>query len=196
MKISYHTPGAPGAPPSLAASFTQRGIALIIVMISIFILAILAGGFAYSMKVETKLARNSNNETELEWLGRSGVEYARWILGEQMKIPNEPYDAENQVWAGGQGGFGTTNSALAEVQREVHLGNGSFTWKITDLEQKWNINTANEQILQQALIVMEGDAGDFTSMVGAILDWIDPDDREHDVAHNTETDYYKWLNPP
>jgi len=65
----------------------QSGIALIVVMISIFVLAILAGGFAFSMKIETKLARNANNETELEWLGRSGVEYARYIIAEQAKLP-------------------------------------------------------------------------------------------------------------
>ena len=35
------------------------------------------GIFAYNMRVETKLAMNSNNETEMEWLGRSGVELAR-----------------------------------------------------------------------------------------------------------------------
>ena len=80
-------------------SRSKAGIALIIVLISIVVLTMLAGGFAYSMKVETRLAQNANSEAELEWLGRSGVEYARWILAEQMKIPQEPYDALNQVWA-------------------------------------------------------------------------------------------------
>src|SRR5207247_8291961 len=98
---------------------SRAGIALVIVMICIFVLSVLAGGFAYSMKVETKLARNANNETELLWLGRSGVEYARWVLAQQLNIPNEPYDALNQVWAGGQGGFATSNSPLANVQRTI-----------------------------------------------------------------------------
>src|SRR5512141_1275205 len=118
----------------------RDGIALIIVLISITVLAVLAAGFAFTMNVETKLARNANNETELEWLGRTGVEYARWILAEQMKINMEPYDGLNQVWDGGQVGIGTTNSPLVDVQKEVTLGNGSFTWKITDLERKANIN--------------------------------------------------------
>jgi type II secretory pathway component PulK len=109
----------------------SSGIALIIVMISVTVLAILAGGFAYSMKVETRLARNANNESELEWLGRSGVEYARWILSEQMRIGAEPYDGLNQIWAGGPGGIGTTNSALLGVQREVKLGNGSLPGKFS-----------------------------------------------------------------
>ena len=44
------------------------------VMIAIFVLSVLVGAFAYSMKVETKLAMNANQETESTWSdGRSGV---------------------------------------------------------------------------------------------------------------------------
>src|SRR5262245_36509683 len=179
-------------PPASACS-AQSGIALIIVMISVFVLAILAGGFAYSMKVETKLARNANSETQLEWLGRSGVEYARWILAEQLKINAEPYDALNQVWAGGPGGIGTSNSPLAYVQRTVMLGNGSFTWKIVDLEGKANINTASEGMLQSALMMVGADPGDMTPIVSAIQDWIDPDDNTH--LQGAEDDFYEGLAP-
>lgn len=171
-----------------------RGIALIIVMISIMVLAVLAAGFAYNMRVETRLARNSNSETELEWLGRSGVEYARWILAEQMKLGMEPYDALNQVWAGGPGGLGTSNSPLANVQRQVRLGNGTFTWKITDLERRMNINTAGEPVLQQALLLMGVGAGDMTPVVASILDWIDPDDSTH--IQGAENDFYENQTPP
>lgn len=164
------------------------------VMIAIFVLAILAGGFAYSMKVETRLALNANSEAELEWLGRSGVEYCRWILAQQLLIPNEPYDALNQVWAGGPGGMGTSNSPLAEVQQEVRLGNGSFTWKITDLESKANINTASEMMLRQAFTIMGADPGDLTPASSAILDWIDPDDSTH--IQGAESDFYQALRPP
>src|SRR5690242_21601871 len=137
-----------------AKSRSEEAIALVIVMVAILVLAILAGGFAYSMKVETTLAMRANNESELAWLGRSGVEYARWILATQRTCPAEQYDALTQIWAGGSGGPCSTNSALGEVQREVHLGNGYFTWKITDHERKFNINVANEAILQQALLMM------------------------------------------
>jgi general secretion pathway protein K len=173
----------------------EEGIALIIVMISILVLAVLAGGFASSMKIETTLARNANNETELEWLGRSGVEYARWILAAQAACATEPYDGLSQIWAGGAvGGPCTTNSALADVQSTVKMGHGSFTWKIVDLERKYNINTAPEPILQQALVVMGVDPGEFPPIIGSILDWIDPDDTPH--TQGTETDYYRGLVPP
>ncbi len=146
------------------------------------------------MKVETKLARNANNEAELEWLGRSGVEYARWILVQQLSIPTEPYDALNQVWAGGQGGMGTSNSPLANVQTEVQLGNGSFTWKIVDLERKLNINLATEPLLQQAFVSMGVDAGQLTPIINCILDWIDIDDNTR--MEGAESDFYKTLDPP
>ncbi len=182
------------ATTAAAAGASQRGIALVIVMIAIFVLAVLAGGFAYSMKVETKLARNANSETELEWLGRSGVEYARWVLMQQLSCPYEPYIALNQVWAGGSGGICATNGALADVQREVRLGNGSFSWKLTDLERKWNINIASDVILGQAMTLLGVDASQSTPIVNSILDWIDPDDNPR--IEGTESDFYERLTPP
>jgi general secretion pathway protein K len=176
-------------------SKSASGIALIIVMISVFVLMIIAGGFAYSMKVETRLALRANDEAELQWIGRSGVEYCRWILALQMACPQEPYDALNQPWAGGPGGPCTTNGPLMEIQQEVKVGRGSFTWKMADAERKWNINTANEQILQQSLLLMGVDAGSVTLVVNSILDWIDPDDSQH-VGGGAETAYYERLDPP
>ncbi len=193
---------APGRPlaatnvprPTHHAASVQAGIALIIVMISIFVLTILAGGFAYSMKVETKLSRNANSESELEWLGRSAIECARWELAQQLSIAQEPYDALNQVWAGGIGGAGTSNSPLADFKNEIQIQNGSATWTILDLERKANINIASEAILQQALMVMGVDAGQMTPVINSILDWIDKD--ENPRIQGAESDFYQGLNPP
>ena len=57
-----------------------RGFALVIVMLVIVVLGLLAGAFALSMKVESRLAANANNDAEMEWLGRSGVELARFVI--------------------------------------------------------------------------------------------------------------------
>lgn len=171
------------------------GVALIIVMIVVLVLSILAGGFAYSMRVETKLARNAQSESELLWLGRSGVELARYVLGEQLALGCEPYDALNQVWAGGPGGLCTSNSPLAGVQlTDVQLGSGRFSVRIVDLERKFNINVADELILQHAFILMGVDPGEFPALVSAILDWVDPDDDTH--LSGAESDYYQTLTPP
>ncbi|HWD92175.1 MAG TPA: general secretion pathway protein GspK [Verrucomicrobiae bacterium] len=171
---------------------SKRGVALIVVMIAIFVLSILAGAFAYSMKVESKLALNSNNQADLEWIGRSGVEYARWILAQEKC----PYDSLNQKWAGGPGSPCETNGPLAEVVSlaDFHIGDGIFSLKITDLERKINVNTADEATLNQMLRVIGADANDSGSIVDGILDWVDRDDNTR--VNGAESDYYQGLTPP
>ena len=93
------------------------GMALAVVMIAVFVLTMLVAAFAYTIKVETKLARNADSETELLWLGRSGVDYCRWILAQAETCPgSQPYDSLDQVWAGGGGGPCASNSPLMDVQ--------------------------------------------------------------------------------
>jgi len=172
-----------------------RGIALIVVLIAIFVLTVLVGAFAYSMKVETKLAMNSNQEADLYWIGKSGVQFASWVLAQQLIVPNEPYDSLNQKWAGGPGTLAASNSPLADVSLEnVPLGNGKFTVKITDLNRRININMANQDVLQQALTLMGVDASEIPSVANYILDWIDRDEATR--INGVESDYYEGLQPP
>jgi general secretion pathway protein K len=171
---------------------SRAGVALIVVMIAIFVLAMMAAIFAFSMKVETKLAQNSGSEEQLLWLGRSGVEYARWILAQQASIPGEPYDALNQVWAGGTG---ETNGALAGISLDNYpVGDGTVSLKIIDLERFANINTASTTGLQQALTLMGVDADGISVVSDSILDWVQPGDLPRIAG--AKNDYYQGLNPP
>jgi general secretion pathway protein K len=180
----------------LSLSRRPRGMALIIVMIALISLSILAGLFAYSMKVEARLAMNSNNDAEMEWMGRSGAEVAKYVLSLQMAISQEPYDSLNQVWAGGPGGMATSNSPLAAFSmKDIPLGNGKVSVdKIVDLERKANINTAPPQVLEQALVLMGMDAGSYPTIVNSILDWIDADNTTR--VDGAESDYYQGEDPP
>jgi len=172
----------------------RQGIALILVLISVVVLAVLAAGFAYSMRVEVKLARNASSERELEWLGRSGVELARYVLGQQMLISAEPYDSLNQKWAGGPGGLATSNSPLADIQLEnVEIGGGRISIKIVDCERKMNINLAAEPMLQQAMTLAGLDAAGAQTVVACIQDWIDPDDAAH--VSGAEKEFYEGGSP-
>jgi len=173
----------------------STGMALIIAMIAIFVMTALAAGFALSMKVEARLAQNADSEQQLLWLGRSGVELARYVLSQQLTIPNEPYDSLNQVWAGGTGDINTSNSALCGLSIDhFPVGDGTVTVKIIDLERKMNINTANAQAIQQALTLMGVDASEISVVSDSILDWIDPDDAPR--AAGAESDYYQGLAVP
>jgi len=179
----------------IPAQTRPQGIALFIVMIAIFVLSVMAAIFVTSMKVETKLAQNAEHGEQLLWLGRSGVELARYVLSQQMSVPGEPYDALNQIWAGGPGGLAESNSPLAGLSLDHYqIGDGTVSIKIVDLERKVNINTANAPTLQQALILMGVSADGISVISDSILDWIDPDDNPR--LAGAESDYYQSLNPP
>ncbi len=172
---------------------SKRGIAIILVLVAITVLGALAGGFAYSMKIEMRLAQNHNNEAEMEWLGRSGVELAKYVLAQQLTQPGGRFDSLNQKWAGGQG---VTNEGLAEIELEnVQLGSGAFSVKIIDQERFFNINVADEEILQRAMNMVGVDGADATAISDCILDWRDTDDATHLKGAESD-DYYLRQQPP
>lgn len=180
-----------------------RGFALILVMTIIFVLAILAGGFAYSMKVESRLAANANNESELEWMGRSGVELAKYVL-DQSSRAGARYTSLNQLWAGGPGDGIETNGPLMDLNLEHYeLGPGHLSVRITDLERKLNVNrlaalgpaqSGGQDLLQRALAVLEVEATESAVIVDSIRDWRDPDDRTG--LSGAESDYYLAREQP
>jgi type II secretory pathway component PulK len=165
------------------------GFALLIVMCAIFVLSILAAGLAFSMKVESRLAQSTDTNQRLVWLGRSGVEYCRWVLAQEKC----PYDSLNQQWAGGPGSeCDNTNMTFANP---VELGDGSFTWKIIDLERFANINNPMDAPeITQALTIMGVDAGDISVVSDSIQDWVQSGDAPRIAG--AKTDYYLGLNPP
>ncbi len=173
----------------------RGGFALIIVMLAIFVLATMAAMLAFSMKVETKLASTANNDQDMIWMARSGVELARWTLVQEASIPSEPYDSLNQIWAGGAGTAGESNSPVNGVPlTDYPIGNGSVSIKIIDLERYANINTATTPLLQQALTVMGVDADDMSVISDSIQDWVQPGDSPRIAG--AKNDYYQSLDPP
>ena len=172
----------------------DQGIALIIVMIVIVVLTLLAGGFAYTMKVETKLARNSSFETDMEFLGRSGVELGRYVLAMQLLMPGEAnYTALNQKWAGGWGG---TNELLADIDLSNNeLGPGRFSVEIVDMERKFNLSQIHENntaILEKALDVIGVEGSEVSTITDSYLDWTDVDEKTR--PHGAESRDYMRMD--
>ena len=171
----------------------SAGIALLIVMCAIFVLSILAAGLAYSMKVESRLAVSTDTNQRLVWLGRSGVELARWVLAQDATT--QPYDSLNEIWAGGTGSMAETNSALTGISLDNYqIGDGTVSIKITDLERFANINTAPAPEIQQALTLMGVDAGSISVISDSIQDWVQPGDAPRIAG--AKNDYYQGLSTP
>lgn len=183
----------------------QRGVALVIVMLMLLAMGILAGVFAYSMKVEAKLATNTDAGAELTWVGISGVEFAKWMLFEQgRRAGQQGYNSLDQFWAGGSG----DNSGPGEhLEQEVNPFEGlslrripidADTWvalEIIDQERKLNINQADVQVLEAALNLAGAGATDASAIHAALKDWIDRDDLPTAGGGAESTDYYLRQNP-
>jgi len=178
----------------------NSGIALIIVMIVIVVLGILAGGFAYTMKVETTLARHASFSSDLDWSGRAGVEVAKWILATSTTGPNSQFDSLKQKWAGGPG---ETNDALAEIDLKNYpllapdnSIMGTMSIEIKDMDRKFNINrvAADDAILNQAMTIIGIDAAQASSIRSSIQSWCDP--RGRSTMGGATSDYYEGLPIP
>ena len=172
---------------------------MVIVMVTIIVLGAMAASLAFSMKVELTLAYNSSLEPELEWVGWSGVEYARYVLALQGEVvtTSQPYDSLNQVWAGGPGSFDKSfdDDPLAGVTlKNNKLGPAEFSITIEDAERKFNINYADEVILNQAMILLGVDVSESSLIIDSILDWIDPDVDPR--LSGNETEEYLSMEPP
>lgn len=182
----------------LPTKASRDGFALIIVMVTIAILGGIAVHFATNMQVELKLAQNSNYDADFEVIGLSGVEYARYVLALEGKknMTYEPFDALHQIWAGGPGSelVPEDQDLLLVSLTNNEIGNGIFSLKITDMERKWNINSANEQMLEQAFILMGVDFAEISTYSATILDWMDPDELTR--AGGAEIQDYLALDPP
>jgi len=178
----------------------QRGVALLIVMLLIFAMAVIVTAFAYTMKVEGRLATRTQSESEMEWMGRSGVEMAKWVLSLSRQIPGEQtYDGLNQFWAGGVGPTNIADNPFEGVSlQDVPLGDGTISIEIVDAERYLNINsiaTRNPQLLELILQLCGAGGSDSADVSSAIRDWIDPND-DSAMGGGAESDFYRMLNPP
>jgi general secretion pathway protein K len=169
-----------------------------IVMVVIFALSVIVAAFAYSMSVEMRLAQITDYDVELQWMGRSGVELARYALA--MKCPDQrDIDALNQFWAGGSSPC--SNDVPQFSLTDFPLGSGKISVTITDMERKFDINlVANPSapqldILQKALA--EAGVTDPTQagiIMDSILDWVSPGPDAR--VNGAKDDWYNRLNPP
>jgi general secretion pathway protein K len=175
----------------------RHGIALMMVMVVIFALTVIIAAFAYSMTVEMRLAQITDYDVELQWMGRSGVELARYALA--VKCPGyEGIDALNQFWAGGTAPC--SNDLPPITLKDFPLGAGKITVTITDMERKFDLNLVAKappqmDLLQKAM--MEAgvtDPAQSSTIIESIVDWISPTLDPH--ASGAKDEYYTHLPVP
>ena len=184
--------------PRLNRQAPRRGIALVLVMLTIIVLSAIVGSLAISMSTEMRLARNTTYDAQMEWMGRSGIELARYALAN--KCPEQQsVDALNQFCAGGN--TPCSNDVENVPLKNFPLGPGRISVTIIDMERKWDINlVANprnpqKEVLQKALAeVGVTDAEQASTIIDSIMDWINP--TSSSGFSGAKSDYYRQLKPP
>ncbi len=116
------------APSSKARSGRQakreRGVALMIVIISITLLTVVAADFAFNTRVDLQLAANHRDDTRAYFLAKSGIGMSRLVLKFQAQIDKSPIPglpaAAAALLPPGQTGGGATGINL-QVWRMIKV---------------------------------------------------------------------------
>src|SRR5512143_2122568 len=89
------------------SSCRQRGMILVIVLWIITLLSVMAGSFAYSMRMETRLAAYGVGQAQARALAEAGVAYAALQVLAPADQPSDaqpwPVDGSEREWRFGQG---------------------------------------------------------------------------------------------
>ena len=134
----------------------QKGVALVLVLWVMTLLAVIAGNFAFSMRGEAQIARNLMVNAQAKARADAGVQLA-WF--ELMKPSADP-----QRWQANG------------VAYEVVIDGGPVRVSILDESGKIDLNTASDELLK-GLFRSAGLAEDASSsLLNAVLDWRSPGD--------------------
>lgn len=134
----------------------QRGMVLVIVLWIVTLLAVMAGGFAYSMRVETRLATSTVERAQARALAEAGVAYAlAWQLDPEAQKQWPPH-GDLHDW---------------------EFGGGRVRISVEDAAGRISLNNANLPLFRQVLTGIGVAEAEAANMAAAIADWRDPDDQ-------------------
>ena len=165
-------PGTPTFPGNLAQF--ERGIALILVLWVIALLAVIAGSFVYGARSTALTAGNMVSTAKARALADAGVHRG---LYELTKPAN---DAERWKADGQTHVFGLDDGEIRLIMR--------------DESAKIDLNAASDVLLKGLLLSVGLDEEKTNQLLDAILDWRDPDDLTH--PQGAERDQYEALGMP
>lgn len=156
-----------------SVTWPERGMVLVVVLWIVTLLAVMAGGFAYSMRVETRLATSTVERAQARAWIEAGVAYAlAWQL--------DP-EAQQQWPPNGD-------------PREWSFGDGRLRIEVMDAGGLVNLNTADSGLLVTLLAVAGVDPQDRERLADAIQDWRDPDDQA--LPQGAESAEYRAAGRP
>jgi general secretion pathway protein K len=152
----------------MTARRKQSGVALVVVLWMVSLLAIMAASFSLSTQRNTGLVNNAENRARGLALADAGVHYAMLMLS--LPDPAKRWRGDGMRYA-------------------VNLPGGRVALTIADEGGKIDLNAASEQTLRLLLDKLTGNDDMAAALTDKIMDWRDGDDLKR--LHGAEAKDYR-----
>jgi len=176
---------------------SERGFALIAVLLVLAFVAIIGAEFAFAMRLEATAARVYKENLIAGHLAEAGLEQAiREIVADYRYVglgdeKDREADKECPLVF-----YGVNREALKPLPRKnVPLGGGQFSYCITDEESRVNINNAPPDRLNRLLDAVGMERADRDTVLDSIADWRDPNEDHRLNGAESEDTYLKLPVP-
>jgi general secretion pathway protein K len=171
----------------------ERGVALIVVMLVLALLALVVTEFAHSARLEASMVRAYRDTVLARHLAEAGVQQGiREILSQsQIGAIDESGQLVFYRVLPGQ----TTPTRVPPLPRvRVPLGAGEFSYRITDEASRLNLNAGDPARLDRLLDALEIDRSQREIISDSVQGWRDGNELHR--VHGAESDYYLKLPVP
>ena len=188
----------------------NRGMALLLVISLISILAMITFQFSRNMRQEYVMSTGMHNSVLLNEINRSGVAIAKQML--HLDREENDFDSLHEPWARieeetFEGLFerGTLNLAIDDETGKFPI-NALVIRKRTkkesttqEEEKKWQELEYNARNILWRLLRGEPffvEDGKAREIIDSLIDWIDSGDGDGEEEYGAEESYYRSLSPP
>lgn len=169
---------------------SERGFALLAVMLILALLGVVAAEFAFSMRLEATIVRSYKEDVIGLHLAEAAVQQAiREILTD---APLQGLAGEEPLLTF----FRSPTQPFPRLPRsDVRLGPGQFAYRITDEEGRLNLNTAPSDRVDRLLMSLGLDKEARDTINDSLQDWKDPDDLHRLNGAESEDTYLQLPIP-
>jgi general secretion pathway protein K len=174
--------------PRAGALRSERGIALIVVLLLLGLLLTIVAEFAQAMRLEAVTATNFRSGVSETWLAEAAYQRAL------AEILPEALDHELDLKGVLVFRRSRIGAPTAPERLDVSIGPGRLSYRITDETARINLNRLSRDGLDRLLQELDVEKADRDVIVDSVQDWRDPNE-EHRL-NGAESDYYTTLSPP
>ena len=176
---------------------SERGFALIAVLLVLAFMAIIGAEFAFAMRLEATAARVYKENLIAGHLAEAALEQAIREIAADYKFVG--LGNENDAEADKECPlvfYGQAALPLKRLpRRNVPLGGGQFSYCITDEESRINLNSALPDRLHRLLEAVGVEKADRDTIIDSLADWRDPNEDHRLNGAESEDTYLKMPVP-